>query len=202
VSDEPLYGPPRAPFQREKLPKGPMQAIVFRVFGLGLQAKAKGDPQWQIIVYFEVNYRYKEGKFEGKRALLNQVYTIGWGERAWMRRDYQRILNREFTPEELKDVTKLNLRMIEGHNCMVNVVHREKEGITYNNIDGVFTLMDGLAPMTLECDPKFIPPYVEKLLQNRVATTPEGAAQKAKDGVTPAQTSQAAPADFDDDIPF
>ena len=193
MSDEPVHAPPRKAFEREQIPEGPIQAVVWRVFNLGLQANPKGEPNFKCIIYFETNFRYTKGDYKGKRALVKQEYLIGVGPKAYLRRDSQRIIKREFTEEESKPGV-FDFRSLEGMNCTVNIVHRESNGEVYNNVDGVMSVLAGTELMMVETDRKFVPPYVQKRLKERLPVSPGHDHSDAEPAPAPQVN--------DDDIPF
>jgi hypothetical protein len=161
-------------FDRELPKAGSCVARVWRIFDVGTQPGFKGAaPKPNVIIYFITSHKYTTGDFKGKRMLANQKYILGLGEKSYLRRDTEAIINRPFTEEEEKLVkeSKFPLRKtIEGSSCLIQIVHNNG----WANIKTVMSLPDGMAGLAsdAEADPAddYIPSYVEKLREQSIIT--------------------------------
>ncbi len=159
-------------FDRELPKEGSCAARVWRSFSVGLQPGYKGgNPTPKVVIYFILPYKYTTGLFKGKRMLVNQMYTAGFGKDTkkptWLRRDVQAILNRHIEDEEVKAGFKMN-KVIAGAACLIQIEHNQG----FANVKTIMSIPDGMPVFSLDaaCDPAddYVPAYVEKLLKNRI----------------------------------
>lgn len=73
---------------------------------------------------------------------VSKIYTNSLGENANLRQDLAAWRGRDFTPEEL---AAFDLRRIVGTSCLINIVHQERGGKTYANIQSIMALPRGMA---------------------------------------------------------
>lgn len=70
----------------------------------------------------------------GKRYTVSKRYTASLHEKSGLRRDLQSWRGRPFTQDELKG---FDLEAVLRQDAMLNVVHNEKGGSTYANVEAV-----------------------------------------------------------------
>jgi hypothetical protein len=158
-------------FDRELPKQGSCAARVWKSFSVGLQPQKVGNPSPKVVVYFILPYKYTTGLFKGKRMLINQMYTAGFGRNqkkpTYLRRDVQAILNRAITDEEIKAGFKMN-REIAGAPCLIQIIHNEG----YANVGTVMSIPDGMPVFAPDpqADPAddYTPAYITKLLEKRL----------------------------------
>lgn len=191
MSDEIGEGPV---FDRELPKQGSCSARVWKSFNVGLQPQKVGNPSPKVVIYFILPYKYTTGDFKGKRILIKQMYTAGFGKKDsknYLRRDVQAILNRTIEDKELP----LSMpKVVWGQPCLIQIIHENG----YANIKTVMSLPDGMPG--LEADPQadpsddHIPAYVEKLREKTVVQERADTDQVAEKGwQAGAAQTQAAP---------
>ena len=163
-SDEVGEGPA---FDRELPKQGSCGARVWKSFNVGMQPFKGGSPSPKILVYFILPYKYSDGEYKGKRMLIWQKYTAGFGKKggkSYLRRDMQMILNREIEDKEIP----FSLTQVWGAPCMIQIVHENG----YANIKAVMSLPEGMPPLvkdeTADPDSSYVPAYVTKLREASV----------------------------------
>jgi hypothetical protein len=151
-------------YDREVPPAGPIQAVAFKVFDVGIQASSFGESH-KILVVWEINHRYTKGDFKGKRMLVNKLYTASLGTKANLRKDLENWKGKPFNEMELK---AFDVERLSGANAMLNIVLETKGENTYANVGTIMGLPEGMAKIECECLPDFIPGRVKKLLETRL----------------------------------
>lgn len=72
---------------------------------------------------------------------ITQRYTASLNESSNLRRDLSAWRGRDFTEAELEE---FNLRNIVGASCLLNIIHRTRNGKTYANIQSIMALPKGM----------------------------------------------------------
>jgi hypothetical protein len=158
-----------ASFDRELPPAGPASAVCWKVFDVGIQPNSQGDPYHMLVIYFELDHRYKTGLFKDKRILIFQRYRASLGKKAYLRRDLESWRGKPFTEEELKG---FNVKKVEGVFCLLNIVHQTKGDNTYANVSAIMRLPENYTPLQLEVDPSYMPEYIVKLREKAIPEKP------------------------------
>jgi len=78
---------------------------------------------------------------------ITQRYTASLNEASNLRRDLAAWRGRDFTEAELEE---FNLRNIVGASCLLNIIHKTRNGKTYANIQSIMALPKGMK----KADPK------------------------------------------------
>lgn len=114
----------------------------------------------KIQVCWEIN----EPMSDGKPFMLSKRYSLTLGKKALLKKDLEGWRGRNFTEEELKgfDVEKLI-----GKQCQLQVIHNEKGGKTYANIQTV--LPKGKNSPTLAVVNTVVPEWIRKLADDNAA---------------------------------
>lgn len=125
---------------------GTYPAICYGLVDLGEQYSETYD-KWspKILILFEIPGETLEINGEEVSRTMSKSYTMSLNEKAALRKDLASWRGRDFTPEELKG---FDLRNILGAPCMVSVIHRERGGKTYADINGIMKL-----PKSIPVDP-------------------------------------------------
>lgn len=151
-------------YDRENPPAGPVQGVCFKVFDVGVQASSFGEAH-KILIVWEIVTRYTKGDFKGKRMLVNKLYTASLGTKANLRKDLESWKGKAFNEFELKG---FDVERLAGVNALLNIVLETKGENTYANVGSIMGLPEGMAKITCECLPDFIPGRVKKLLETQI----------------------------------
>lgn len=119
-------------FSDEPIPEGLTQAVCVDVMDLGMQPGMKGEEVHKLKFIFETAARDSKGQ---PMRVGSWPYTVSLGKKANLRKDLERWRGRVFTAEELAG---FDIDSVIGAPAMLNIVHREKDGKTFSNIDGIF----------------------------------------------------------------
>ena len=134
---------------------------------------------------------------------ISKIYTNSLGESANLRQDLAAWRGRDFTPEEL---AAFDLRRIVGTSCLINIVHQDRNGKTYANIQSIMALPKGMAkgqlqeaPMIfdLDTDPLENMAKLPKWVQDMIAKSETYQARLA----APPKMEEIAGSD-EDELPF
>jgi hypothetical protein len=161
-------------------PAGAHVAVCCDVVDLGIVKtnwQGKEKEQHKIRVVWQI----AEKTQDGKPYIAQRRYTLSLDDRAALRAALESWRGRAFSADELNgfDVEKL-----VGVGCMLSVVHEQRDGKTYDNVNGVMRLPKGVTPPVIEG-------YV------RVKDRPKDGADGPSDDEVPAGGGIS-----DDDIPF
>lgn len=193
----------------KKLPPGAHFAICNMIIDCGMQPGYQGKAQHKLYIRWEVpdeRVEYtKDGVAVEGPMTIGRFYTASLSEKAQLRTDLENWRGQAFTESELKgfDVFK-----VAGKACQIQVVHSDPvNGKVYANINGIMGLSKDQRPRAKDVraenrvltysldapDPEMfdaLPNWLKEKIQKRLD---EGAGQ---------HVPAAAPADFNDDIPF
>jgi hypothetical protein len=161
MSEEEIIVRDKGDFVREIPPAGPINAVCWKVFRVGLQPNRLGPAFQVVVIAFETEYRYQTGDYQGKRWICYQKYRASLGKKAYLRRDLESWRGKPFDETELGG---FNLKKIEGRPCLITLIH--KEG--YANLAAVAKLPPIYTPLKPETPDDYMPPYVQKLLDSRL----------------------------------
>lgn len=88
-------------------------------------------------------------KFHGKPYLLSKRYTYSMHEKASLRKMLEEWRGKKYTKDEIKQ--GIDVRMLIGRQCCVNVVHRTAaNGNEYANVGSVSGPMDGMPELKVD----------------------------------------------------
>jgi hypothetical protein len=128
----------------KRTPPGVHIGRCYRIVDLGTQEvtwEGQTKLQDKVTIYWELHGEAEDGtpltNDEGEPMTIFSTYTNSLGKKAKLRADLESWRGRPFTDEELKgfDITKL----IDAY-CLVNVVHSERDGKTYSNVQSLTPL--------------------------------------------------------------
>jgi hypothetical protein len=89
----------------------------------------------------------RDGEKISLPRMVSKTYTLSLGERANLRKDLESWRGRIFTPEELKG---FDIQNLIGANCMIQVIHKTKDGKTFANISAILPLYKGMSKVQPE----------------------------------------------------
>jgi hypothetical protein len=119
-------------------PSGNHLAICYQIIDLGTTLNSFGNKTNQVYINWELS---QELKVNNEPFTIGKFYSNSLNEKSNLRKDLESWRGRPFTPEELEG---FDLKQIIGHNCLLNVIHNEKDGKTYANISTVSKTMKGI----------------------------------------------------------
>lgn len=189
-------------------PQGTHLAICNMVVDLG---KQRGEYQGVANIKHKVFIRWelpherfawtdKEGRDQEGPRVISKTYTVSLHENSALRADLVGWRGRNFTPEEEEAFDIANL--LEKP-CMVTVVHNEKGGKTYANVQSVSGVPKGMEkPTVCECPSLLydtdnvsswdrLPEWLQNKIQEQIMDEPDRSA-----------SGHGGAWDDDDDIPF
>lgn len=136
------------------VPPGTHTAVCYGVVAVGTQVNPNSNfkPAKKVVLLWELPDERAEFDGKDKPRGVSKKYTLSLGDRATLRKDLESWRGRAFTEQELAgfDIDKLI-----GANCLLNIVHGEKNGRTFANIAGVVPLPKGMTKRALENHPLY-----------------------------------------------
>lgn len=125
-------------------PAGTHQAVCCDVVDLGFieSSFTPGKQQHKIAVVWQIS----EDMENGKPFLVQQRYTLSLDEKANLRRDLESWRGKPFSEAELMGFDVENLL---GANCLLSIVHVDRQGKVYANVKSVSPLMKGMSKMSV-----------------------------------------------------
>lgn len=134
-----------APNERdfELPPAGTHLAVCYRIIDLGTQDSSfngQTKRQHKILISWELP---DEKMSDGRPFTISQRYTWSMSEKAALRRDLESWRGKPFTEADF-GTNGFDIRNILGVGCLLTVVHTEKSGKHYANINSIARLMKGM----------------------------------------------------------
>jgi len=124
------------------LEAGTYPAVCYGLVDIGVQYnETYKNASPKVIIVWEIVGETVTIDGEEKPRVISSTYTASLSERAALRRDLERWRGQAFTEEELAG---FDLKSIVGAPCLLTIVHRENNGRTYTNVDGVAKLTKGM----------------------------------------------------------
>lgn len=179
----------------EPIPAGTIQAVCYGIWDIGMQESAFGKKN-KIIIGWEVNQRIDkpESEYHNKRLVISKTYTLSLNEKATLSIDLEGWRGKKFTDEEKKG---FDVEKVIGVNCLLNIVHDEKNGKVYANIKSVSKLMAGMPLLKAEI-PNTPPEWVVKKMNGVTQEVPKQEVQKQSPAIQFEGTEQP----FGDEVAF
>lgn len=183
---------------------GTFTARCARIVDLGTQEgeyKGKKTSRRKVAVYWEIPDQRTESD---DPMLVRKMYTASLGDKAPLRKDLETWRGRKFTDGELKG---FDLKAVLNAPCLLTIVHANRDGNTYANVESVTAPPRGVVVPPLEGEEVFFslddfdPVVMEKLsesVREQISASPEYA--EAVSRVSGGR--QDAGPEGDDDIPF
>jgi len=132
--------------------QGLHQAVCYALYDLGTQFQEKfGKSVHKVLIGWEIPGERIEVDRDGTKLNLpraiSKQYTLSLHEKANLRKDLESWRGRAFTEEEVEG---FDLKKLLGANCMIQVIHKTKDGKTYANVTNVVQLPRGMTKCNLE----------------------------------------------------
>lgn len=141
-----LLLPSKSDVEFELVPSGSHVAVCYRVIDLGKQLieyKGEQKKQHKIMISWELCDEFMtQGKNEGLPFSIHKWYTFSSSEKATLRKDLESWRGKPFSNE---DFGRFDLKLLLGIGCLIGVVHSEKNGKTYSNINSIMRLPKGMS---------------------------------------------------------
>ena len=195
----------------ELCPSGNYVATCYRVIDLGTQEVTyEGDTKHQRKIY--IGWEMPTERMETAECfVIGKRYTYSSHEKSTLRKHLESWRNKRFVDSDFGP-GGFHIRKLIGVSCMLQIVHTERDGKTYANVEAVTNMPKGVTPPERENDSLFfsLEPdefdirSFEKLsdgLKDVIAKSPEYALlmQKSEKVIVPNGSSGH---DEPDDIPF
>jgi len=139
-----LTAPIGANSQSKLAPEGTHVAICYQIVDLGTSEQGGQFPgkKRKVQFLFELpNERTVFSEEKGEQPFYcRNVYTLSMHEKSTLRKDVQGWVGKTLSDAEAK---KFNIFNLLGQACMVSIVHVEKAGSTYANINSIVKLPKG-----------------------------------------------------------
>jgi hypothetical protein len=187
-------------------PAGTSPAVCTQIIDLGTQvSEFSGEKKsaHKVLIGWEIAGEVDE---EGKPVMAFQRFTVSLHEKATLRKTLAAWRNRDFTEQELAG--GFSIQSVLGAPCMLSIVHIEKAGKKYANIQGVMSLPKGMPKPTpagplvvydIDKHDQAVFDSLGKKLQEKIASSPEF---RAAHGGQAAIATNSNPFSDDDEPPF
>lgn len=141
----------------EPVSEGLHPAICYGLYDLGMQHNETfGKDAHKVLLCWELPEERIEIERDGEKLNLpratSKQYTLSLHKKAGLRKDLETWRGRSFTAQELEG---FDLQNILGINCMLQIIHTEKDGKTYANISAIIPLPKGMPKRTSEIGVKY-----------------------------------------------
>jgi hypothetical protein len=137
---------------REPIAAGMYQAVCYSIYDLGHQfSELYGKSSHKAVIIWEIPEERIEVEKDGVKKDLPKViskqYTVSLHEKANLRKDLESWRGRVFTEQEL---AAFDIHKLVKVNCMLQIIHKSKDGKTYANIAAIVPLMKGMKSLEPE----------------------------------------------------
>jgi len=124
------------------LADGVYTAISSMIIDLGLQRNEKFDKdQRKFLMVWEIIGETITIGEETLPRIMSKEYSYSLGEKSNLKKDLEAWRGQAFTEEELKGFNLLN---VINRGCQLQIINKESNGKTYNNIAGIMALAKGM----------------------------------------------------------
>ena len=126
----------------DPIEEGTHVAVCYMLVDLGMQySEQYKTKSKKLLIGWEIPGETIELEDGPHPRTLSKQYTASLNESANLRQDLAAWRGRDFTGEELE---AFDMRSIVGKTCLLNVVHKQNNGKTYANIQGIMALPKGM----------------------------------------------------------
>ena len=139
-----MYMPPNSDLQFIPPPAGTHVAICYRVIDLGTQQvewQGSIKHQRKVLISWELPDEMMD---DGRPFTVNQRYTLSSHEKSKLRKDLESWRGKKFTDADFGP-GGFDIKNIIGKACLLSIVHNEKDGKVYANINSVSAVPKGMA---------------------------------------------------------
>jgi len=179
----------------EPVPAGVHNAICAFVEDVGMEYSELYDKEHhKVVVCWEINVPMSDGR----PYMISKSYTVSLSDKSNLRKDLEGWRGKKFTDEELKG---FDLEVLRGKQCQLHIMHNDKNGRTYANIQSVLPASKDVKLSIVNQEP---PAWIAERRENnakRLAALDNSPVVIVDDA--PKKTQKPAVALIDDDaIPF
>lgn len=129
-------------------PAGSHAAVCYRFIDLGTQQvdwKGTTKLQRKVLIGWELpNELIPDGEMAGKPFTINRKYTWSMSDKSNLRHDLEAWRGKAFTNDDFVGPQRFNIKNVLGKACLLSIVHEEREGRTYANLQSVAALPKGM----------------------------------------------------------
>lgn len=172
MEKKPLVPGKPKPFVKELPPAGTHRGVCHSVHDLGFQTttwQGKTKTVHQVVLVWEIDKALTKGDFAGQPFVVSKKYTFSFYERSQLRHDIASWRGRDFTESELE---KFDLNCLAGQQCLITIIHTNKNGNTYANISSVTAVPTGVPALAQTLPPEHEFKWISDL-QAKAVTPPE-----------------------------
>ena len=129
------------------IPEGMHHAICYGIYDLGTHFSEKfGKSAHKVLILWEIpNIRIDVevgGEVKNLPKSISKQYTLSLNEKAILRKDLESWRGKRFSKDELGG---FDLARLIGANCQLQILHHEKDGRVYSNIQTIVPVMQGMS---------------------------------------------------------
>lgn len=139
----------------EPISAGAHHAICYGVCSIGVQPTASKEyaPKKKVVIMWELpNERADFGEKKDQARTTSRRYTLSMNPKASLRKDLENWRGKPFTDAE---AAKFDISTLIGANCMLNIVHAERNGTVYADVNTIMPMMKGMPKRTNENPPLY-----------------------------------------------
>lgn len=128
-------------------PAGVHQGICCDVIDKGMvteEYEGRKRTTHKVVIVWQINESDPETHL---RYTVSKRYTVSQHEKATLRKDLQSWRGRPFTNDELRG---FDLDHVLGVNALLNVVHNERDGNVYANVEAVMPIPKGTPKLAVQ----------------------------------------------------
>ena len=183
--------------------------VCYGIWDLGTQYNEKWDTSSRKVIFsWEVPEERitveRDGVKQDLPRVISKMYTLSLSDKANLRHDLETWRGKEFTKTELDG---FDLQRVLGVSCMLQVMHKEKDGKMYANITNIIpapkgTTVDPENPVMFfsfeenKPIPEKTPEWIQSIIKNSSELNgAERDVQSAEDALT-------VPEEDNSDVPF
>jgi len=191
------------------VPQGQHYAITTAIYDLGTQVSERfGNVSRKVLIQWELPEQRidieKDGEKQNLPRAISKQYTLSLHEKANLRHDLESWRGKTFTEKECEGFDVL---VLLGVPCMLQILHKNKDGKTYSNISTITPVAKGtpkkqpenpLRTFSFEDGsniPEGTPEWIQKIIEQSEEWQMKDYYPDSDSGVEQPQYS-------DDDIPF
>lgn len=204
------------------LEDGVYSAVSSMIIDLGIQRNERFDKdQRKFLMVWEIVGETITIGEEVLPRIISKEYTYSLGEKSNLKKDLEAWRGQAFTEEELKGFNLLN---VLNKGCQLQIINKENNGTTYNNIAGIMALAKGMKIEPLEKTTVFdteepetweafdnLPSWIQEKIKKAINLSETGLddyiteyekAKKEAEDAAEVETNKDVIKNDDDDLPF
>ena len=198
------------------LEDGVYSAISSMIIDLGIQRNEKFDKdQRKFLMIWEIVGETITIGEDILPRIISKEYTYSLSEKSNLKKDLEAWRGQAFTEEELKGFNLLN---VLNKGCQLQIINKENNGKTYNNIAGIMALAKGMEITPLEVTTVFdteepetwgaynnLPSWIQERIKKAINLSETGLADYISEYERikqEAENNEEVISNEDDDLPF